>query len=102
MLGGGFAGGYVARLLGERGATIVSGENFMLYTPILPEAASGTLEPRHVVIPIREELHHTDIRLGRITGADPHVREVTYVTADDRTETLIRSMYAYWRKVMGQ
>ena len=47
VVGGGFAGGYVARLLGEHGATIVSPENFMLYTPMLPEAASGTLEPRH-------------------------------------------------------
>jgi NADH dehydrogenase len=53
VLGGGFAGGYVARLLGKRGATIVSPENFMLYTPLLPEAASGTLEPRHVVVPLR-------------------------------------------------
>jgi hypothetical protein len=34
--GGGFAGAYVARLLGRRGATIVSPENFMLYTPMLP------------------------------------------------------------------
>ena len=41
MLGGGFAGSYVARLLKRRGATIVSRENFMLYTPLLPEAASG-------------------------------------------------------------
>ena len=36
VAGGGFAGGYVARLLGRRGATIVSPENFMLYTPLLP------------------------------------------------------------------
>ena len=43
MAGGGFAGAYVARELGDRGATIVSKENFMLYTPLLPEAASGTL-----------------------------------------------------------
>ena len=41
----------VARVLGRRGATIVSPENYMLYTPMLPEAASGTLEPRHVVVP---------------------------------------------------
>ena len=41
ILGGGFGGAYVARLLGKRGATIVSPENFMLYTPLLPEAASG-------------------------------------------------------------
>ncbi len=51
ILGGGFAGSYVARYLGKRGATIVSPENYMLYTPMLPEAASGTLEPRHVVVP---------------------------------------------------
>jgi len=50
VVGGGFAGGYVARLLGRHGATIVSPENFMLYTPMLPEAASGTLEPRHTVV----------------------------------------------------
>ena len=56
VLGGGFAGAYVARLLGERGATIVSPENFMLYTPLLPEAASGTLEPRHVVVPLRDDV----------------------------------------------
>ncbi len=51
VVGGGFAGAYVARELGDRGATIVSKENFMLYTPLLPEAASGTLEPRHCVVP---------------------------------------------------
>jgi len=58
ILGGGFAGAYVARLLGKRGATIVSRENFMLYTPLLPEAASGTLEPRHTVVPLRVMCPH--------------------------------------------
>ena len=41
VAGGGFAGAYVARLLKKRGATLVNPDNFMLYTPILPEAASG-------------------------------------------------------------
>ena len=63
VLGGGFAGGYVARLLGKRGATIVSPENFMLYTPMLPEAASGTLEPRHVVVVVeRHQLVRIRVR----------------------------------------
>jgi len=66
ILGGGFAGGYVARLLGERGATIVSPENFMLYTPLLPEAASGTLEPRHAVVPLRVMCQHAE-GPGRLT-----------------------------------
>ena len=60
VAGGGFAGGYVARLLGRQGATIVSPENFMLYTPLLPEAASGTLEPRHVVVPLRQMCPHAE------------------------------------------
>ena len=30
--------------------------NFLLYTPLLPGAAAGSLEPRHVVVPLREEL----------------------------------------------
>jgi NADH dehydrogenase len=82
IIGGGFAGAYVARLLGRRGATIVSPENFMLYTPILPEAASGTLEPRHVVVPIRQMCRHADLLLGRATAVDLAARRVTVEVAD--------------------
>ena len=74
VAGGGFAGGYVARLLGRRGATIVSPENFMLYTPLLPEAASGTLEPRHVVVPLRQMCPHAEMLLGRVTAIDAEQR----------------------------
>jgi NADH dehydrogenase len=70
IVGGGFAGAYVARLLGKRGATIVSPENYMLYTPNLPEAASGTLEPRHVVVPLRQMCPHAELLLARATGLD--------------------------------
>jgi NADH dehydrogenase len=77
VLGGGFAGSYVARLLGQRGATIVSRENFMLFTPLLPEAASGTLEPRHVVVPLRLMCPHAELLLGRLTTLDPATRTAT-------------------------
>ncbi len=70
IVGGGFAGSTVARLLGERGATIVSPENFMLFTPMLPEAASGTLEPRHAVVPLRVMCRHAELVLGRATAID--------------------------------
>jgi NADH:ubiquinone reductase (H+-translocating) len=70
VAGGGFAGSYVARLLGKRGATIVSPENFMLFTPLLPEAASGTLEPRHVVVPLRVMCPHAELLLGEIVSLD--------------------------------
>jgi NADH dehydrogenase len=70
ILGGGFAGSYVARLLGRRGSTIVSPENYMLYTPLLPEAGAGTLEPRHTVVPLRQMCPHAELLLGRVTAVD--------------------------------
>jgi NADH dehydrogenase FAD-containing subunit len=42
VLGGDFAEAYVARLIGSTGSTIVSPENFMLYTPMLPENSRET------------------------------------------------------------
>jgi NADH:quinone reductase (non-electrogenic) len=83
VVGGGFAGAYVARLLGKRGATIVSPENFMLYTPLLPEAASGTLEPRHVVVPLRQMCPHAELLLGRATALDVARRRVRVETEEE-------------------
>jgi NADH dehydrogenase len=80
VLGGGFAGAYVARLLGKQGSTIVSRENFMLYTPILPEAASGTLEPRHVVVPLRMMCRNSNLLLGKVQALDISGRTVSVET----------------------
>jgi NADH dehydrogenase len=81
VLGGGFAGSYVARLLGKRGATIVSPENFMLFTPLLPEAASGSLEPRHAVVPLRQMCRHAELVLGQAVAHDVAGRRVQVETA---------------------
>ncbi|HEY7002888.1 MAG TPA: NAD(P)/FAD-dependent oxidoreductase [Gaiellaceae bacterium] len=76
VLGGGFAGSYVGRLLGKAGCTMVSRENFMLYTPSLPEAASGTLEPRHAVVPLRMMCPHAELVLGEIREVDEEAKQV--------------------------
>src|ERR671914_424058 len=86
VLGGGFAGSYVARLLGRRGARIVTPENFMLYTPMLPEAASGTLEPRHVVVPLRVMCRHAELLLGHARTLDEERRIVGVETETGRFE----------------
>jgi NADH:ubiquinone reductase (H+-translocating) len=94
IVGGGFGGLYAARRLERRlprhsaRILLVTDVNFLLYTPLLPGAAAGSLEPRHVVVPLREELDWTDIRLGRVTGADPDRNEVHIDTVDGREETL--------------
>jgi NADH:ubiquinone reductase (H+-translocating) len=76
VLGGGFAGSYVARQVGKTGATIVNPTTFMLYTPLLPEAAAGSVEPRHVTVPLRTMCPHADLVLGSVTGLDAQRRVV--------------------------
>ena len=77
IAGGGFGGFYAARalerLLPAQSAhvTLVNDANFMLYTPLLPGAAGATLDPRHVVVPLRSQLRRTDLVIGCVTGADP-------------------------------
>jgi NADH dehydrogenase len=77
IAGGGFGGFYAARalerLLPRQSArvTLVNEANFMLYTPLLPGAAGATLDPRHVVVPLRSELQATELVVGAVTGADP-------------------------------
>ena len=76
ILGGGFAGSYVARGLGRGGATVVNPANFMLYTPLLPEAAAGSVEARHVTVPLRTMCPHADLLLGSAVALDPERRVV--------------------------
>ena len=85
-MGGGFAGAYVARLLGKRGATIVNPDNFMLYTPLLPEAAARILEPRHVVVPLRTMCTHAELLLGRVLARDPERKLVVAETLGGRVQ----------------
>ncbi len=94
IAGGGFAGVSAARelekLLPKQSARLilVNDVNFLLYTPLLPEAAAGTLEPRHVVTPLRDILKRTYLRLGAISGHDPEARSVTLTTHEGEVEQL--------------
>ena len=87
ILGGGFAGSYVARGLASAGATLINPTNFMLYTPLLPEAAAGTIEPRRVTVPIRAMCPRADLLLGRAVGLD-HQRRRVHVESDAGTFTV--------------
>ncbi|MBC5804168.1 MAG: FAD-dependent oxidoreductase [Candidatus Eremiobacteraeota bacterium] len=76
ILGGGFAGIATAQRLerrlrpGEANITLVSRENFTLFTPMLPEVSSGALETHHVVTPVRAQLHETQYVLAEVVGID--------------------------------
>src|SRR3954465_11450079 len=83
-LGGGVGGGAMAareleRIVPKQSTrlTLVNHVNFLLYTPFLPEAAAGLLEPRHVVTPLRDVLQGTRLILGSVVGRDGPRRVVT-------------------------
>jgi NADH:ubiquinone reductase (H+-translocating) len=83
ILGGGFGGVYSAlhleRLLGhDRNVeiTLVSRDNFFLFTPMLHEVASCDLDVTHIVSPIRTLLHRTDVFVGNIDAIDMKRRRV--------------------------
>ena len=90
IVGGGFIGMYAARKL-ERltraghTITLVNPENFMLYQPFLPEVASGTIDPRAVVVPLRQVLRTTRLLIGEVMRVDHAARSATIQMPDGST-----------------
>ncbi|HEX3782480.1 MAG TPA: NAD(P)/FAD-dependent oxidoreductase [Pseudonocardiaceae bacterium] len=88
LIGGGYVGLYTALRLehqltgAEAEITMVDPENFMVYRPLLAEVASGTLEPRHAVVPLRGVLRRTRIITGRLTTVDTAEQVATVVPYD--------------------
>ena len=79
ILGGGFAGVECARKLesefggnSEIELVMISEDNFLLFTPMLPQVASGMIETRHIVLPIRTICKKTKFYEGRIKNIDPY------------------------------
>lgn len=83
IVGGGHVGLYVAlrltRKIGRREAevTIVDPQPHMTYQPFLPEAAAGSISPRHTVVPLRRELKHCHVLSGAVTKVDHASRVAT-------------------------
>lgn len=99
IVGGGFGGAFAARtlerLVADRGirTALVAPENFLLFSPILPEAASGTIEPRHAVIPLRELVRHTSVVSGEVEAIDHPARSATVRYPDgDRRQVGYRTL----------
>src|SRR6266481_1157840 len=80
IAGGGFAGLYAAMHFDKRLArradvevTLISRENFILFTPMLHEVAAGDLFPGDIINPLRRILRHVkvveaDVRTVDLTG----------------------------------
>jgi NADH dehydrogenase len=83
VVGGGFAGFFALRHLQRRlpedaaELVLISPDDYLLYSPLLPEVATGVVEARHVAVSLRRALPRVRLLLGRVTTVDLAAREVT-------------------------
>ena len=91
VVGTGFAGYHCLRAL-ERALppdaadlVAVNPTDYMLYVPLLPEVAGGSLDPRRVAVPLRPKLPRTRLVQGHATGVDLAERTCTVVDVEGRT-----------------
>jgi NADH dehydrogenase len=67
---------------------VVNPDDYFLYLPLLPEAAGGVLEPRHVAVPLAAALPGVRLVIGEAQEVDADHRTVTYAEADGTRGTL--------------
>ena len=88
ILGAGFGGLYTARRLEallkrrrspQANVVLIDRHNYFLMTPLLFEAGSGVLEPRHAVSPIRTILRRVRFLQANVAGVDLDRRTVRAV-----------------------
>ncbi|MEU4148631.1 NAD(P)/FAD-dependent oxidoreductase [Streptomyces parvulus] len=103
VVGGGYVGMYTALRLqrnlrgelrrGEAEITVVTPDPYMTYQPFLPEAAAGSISPRHVVVPLRRLLGQCRLVIGEARSIDHTTRTATITTlATDEESTGARRL----------
>jgi NADH dehydrogenase len=88
VVGGGFAGFYALRSLqrhlppGSAELLLVNPNDYLLYSPLLPEVATGVVEARHIAVSLRRTLRRVRLVLGRVDDVDLTARTVTVRRGD--------------------
>jgi NADH dehydrogenase len=84
ILGSGFAGIEVLKSLQRKfhndkevAITLVSKDNFLLFTPMLPEVVSGMIETRHIVTPVRTFCKKAKFYQADVESIDLEAKKVT-------------------------
>jgi NADH dehydrogenase len=93
IIGAGFAGFHAARVLARRmrgvaEVTLVNSTDYFLYLPLLPEVATGILDPRRVAVPLAAScpgVHHV---LGSAEAIDVEARTVQVVDPEGSRDTI--------------
>ncbi len=88
VVGGGYVGLYTALRLqkrlsrGRAEIVVVDPQPHMTYQPFLPEAAAGSVEPRHVVVPLRRTLNRCRVVTGAVVSLSHAQRQARIAPAE--------------------
>src|SRR6202011_5117275 len=86
IIGGGFAGVYSAKHLQRRlppgwDVILFSQENHFIFTPLLGDVVGSSINPMHVVWPVRQMVPRIDCRTAALTDIALPGRAGTHTTA---------------------
>ena len=94
ILGGGFGGVTVLKKLQNHfqtdvsiDITMVSKDNYLLFTPMLHEIASGMIETRHIVTPIREFCNRSRFYCAAVKNIDLEKKRISIRSSTSHTST---------------
>jgi NADH dehydrogenase len=94
IIGAGFGGVYCAKELQKRlkasqvRITLVDPRNYLTFYPLLIEAGTGGLEPRHAVVPVRRFLKFASFLMAKTTAVDLEKQQVICQTMLQENFTL--------------
>ncbi|RAG83324.1 NAD(P)/FAD-dependent oxidoreductase [Streptacidiphilus pinicola] len=80
---------------GEATVTVVDAHAYMTYQPLLAEAAAGSLEPRHVVVPLRQALPWAQIITRQVLSLD-HAQRTVYLRSTEGSPSPLRYDRLVW------
>ncbi|WNZ10419.1 NAD(P)/FAD-dependent oxidoreductase [Streptomyces sp. 11x1] len=111
IVGGGYVGLYTALRLqrqlkpelgrGDVEIVVVSPDPYMTYQPFLPEAAAGSISPRHVVVPLRRVLDKCRVVIGEAAAINHAKRVATLTTLATEEEGSAAEQLTYDELVLA-
>jgi NADH dehydrogenase len=94
VVGSGFAGFHCMRRLEKllpadaADLLLASAADYLLYSPLLPNVASGVVDPRHIAVGLRAALRRAKVLLGHVVAVDVAGHTATLQRADGSTTEL--------------
>jgi NADH:quinone reductase (non-electrogenic) len=94
VVGSGFAGFHCTRRLEKHlpddaaDLVVASSADYMLYSPLLPNVATGVVEPRHIAVGLHNSLRRARVATGHVIAVDVAAHKATLLRSSGSTQEL--------------